>query len=95
VNNPIGCGLKDSRNEESKVSRTSIRKFRGLLREKPGRRATVDAGRAEPERVEPDPAPAEDEEGREGEIAISSRGVFVARAVDPQVVVVLQSFGMC
>jgi len=64
------------------------------LREEARRRTTVDIGIAHPARVEPDPAVVEAEVRRVVEKTISVRTELVTNAVDPEIVVMLETFGM-
>ena len=91
MNNPLCGGRKASKYQEAQVSKFS--RFY-LLREKARRRAKVGERTAEPARAEPDPAAEEAEEGRERENAISIRGILVTSAVNPEIVIMLESFRM-
>src|SRR3972149_7822625 len=65
-----------------------------LLREE-GRRGTIVSVRAsDPERVELELAIEEVEVRRKREVAIGVRSIFVASAVDPEIVVLLETFGV-
>jgi len=88
---PFCGGRKASKYQEAQVSKSS--RFY-LLRERRRRRAIVRVRIDEPVRDEPDPALVEEEAGREREDAISIRRVFVASAVDPEIVEILESFRM-
>ncbi|MDB5265232.1 MAG: hypothetical protein JWN64_803 [Parcubacteria group bacterium] len=82
------------RAQGSRIQKTRGLKDRRSLRGEPGGRTVVPAGDAEPATAELDLAVAEAEERRAREVAIGVLSELIARAVDPQIVVVVQAFGM-
>lgn len=68
--------------------------MRGSLRSEPRHRTVELVGAEDPANVELDPAAVEVEEWRAREIAIGARTEFGTAAIDPEVVGVLEPFGM-
>src|SRR3989344_5801593 len=69
-------------------------KARESLRTDPRSGAAAAARNADRESSEPEPAAAEAEERGERELALATRLELIARAVDIQIVIVLQTFRM-